>query len=76
MARLLDDANAACDMTDALRALLYAFHEDLAREQSELPRMLNDNAIGDLVTMVSELIVRSGNYEARVTAICERAGTV
>ena len=76
LARLLDDANAARDMTDALRALLYAFHEDRARQLSELPRMLNDSAIGDLVTMVSELVVRSGDYEARVTAICERAGTV
>ncbi len=76
LTRLIDDASAARDMTDALRALLYAFHEDLARQQSELPRLLNDNATGDLVTMVSELAARSGDYAARVTAICERAGTI
>ncbi len=75
LARLSDNASAARDMTDALRALLYAFHEDLARRQCELPRLLNDRATGDLVTMISELAARSGDYQERVKAICERAGT-
>ena len=72
---LLADESTANDMTDALRALLYAFHEDLARRQCQLPLLLNDQATGDLVTMISELSARSGDYEQRVTDICERAGT-
>jgi len=75
LTRLLDNANAARDMTDALRALLYAFHEDLARRRCELPRLLSDRATGDLLTMISELAARSGDYKDRVTAICARAGT-
>lgn len=76
MTRLLDNADAARDMTDALRALLYAFHEDIARRQCELPTLLHDRATGDLVTMISELAARSGDYKQRVASICERAGTI
>jgi hypothetical protein len=72
---LLDNEHAAKDMTDALRALLYAYHEDLARRQCQLPLLLNERAIGDLVMMISELSDRSGDYEQRVIDICDRAGT-
>lgn len=75
MANLLDDEDQALDMSDALRSLLYAFHEDLARRQSGLPLLLNERSTRDLVTMVTELAERSGDYDDRVRAICGRAGT-
>ena len=50
----------ANDMTDAMRALLYAFHEDRVRRQCDLPGLLNDRAAGDLTTMVSELAEKPG----------------
>ena len=50
----------ANDMTDAMRALLYAFHEDGVRRQCVLPTLLNDRARDDLATMVAELSARPG----------------
>lgn len=72
---LHDDEETASDMADALRAMLYAFHEDLARRRCELPRLLNDRATRHLVTLVSRLADRSGNYAERIAAISERAVT-
>ena len=72
---LLDQEDTAADMSDALRAMLYTFHEDLARRRCELPRLLNDRATRHLVTMVSQLAERSGDYGARIAAISKRAGT-
>lgn len=72
---LLDQEDTAADMTDALRALLYTFHEDIARRRCELPRLLNDRATRHLVRMASELSDRSGDYEARIAEILKRAGT-
>ncbi len=72
---LLDHEETAADMTDALRALLYTFHEDLARRHCNLPRLLNDRAMRHLVTLVSQLAERSGNYESRIVEISQRAGT-
>ena len=50
----------ANDMTDAMRALLYAFHEDRVRRQCALPGLLNNRARVDLTTMVSELAEKPG----------------
>jgi hypothetical protein len=72
---LLEEEDAAADMTDALRAMLYTFHEDLARRRCELPRLLNDRATRHLVKMVSELSERAGEYVRRTSAIAKRAGT-
>lgn len=72
---LLETEDTAADMTDALRAMLYTFHEDLARRRCDLPRLLNDRATRHLVTMVSELSERAGDCNDRVTAIAQRAGT-
>jgi ribosomal protein L17 len=62
-------------MTDALRAMLYTFHEDLARRRCDMPRLLNDRATRHLVTMVSQLAERSGDYGTRIAEISKRAGT-
>lgn len=48
------------DMSMALRALLYSFHEGLARRGSGLQLILNDRNTRDLNTMVSELFERAG----------------
>ena len=57
---VMRDTTAASDMTDAMRALLYAFHEDGVRRQCALPTLLNDRARDDLATMVAELSARPG----------------
>ena len=59
------DAEAARDMSNAIRALQYAFHEDVIRRRCDLPRLLDDRDERDLVIMVTELAKRSGSYEAR-----------
>jgi len=70
---LMDSTNGAKDMSAALRSLLYAFHEDLARRQCELALVLNERATRDLVMMVSELAERAGDYAERVQDISHRA---
>lgn len=75
MAHLQDDDIGVTDMADALRSLLYSFHEDLARRLSNLPPALNERSTRELVTMISELAERAGDYESRVEAITGRAGT-
>jgi hypothetical protein len=72
MSHLLDDADAACDMSEAIRALLYSFHEDEARSRCELPRLLDERNLRDVLTMVAELIMRSGNTEKRRSEIHSR----
>jgi hypothetical protein len=73
MAHLADSADTAADMSRALRALLYAFHEDYTRRRSGLPRVMNDRSLRDLITMIAELADRAGDYRERVTAISTRA---
>ena len=75
MNSLMDGDQGVEDMTGAMRSLLYSFHEDLARRRSGLPLILNERATRELVTMISELAERGGNYENRVIEICNRAGT-
>ncbi len=70
---LMGNTDGARDMSQALRSLLYAFHEDLIRRRCGLARVLNDRATRDLVMMVSELAERSGDYVDQVRAISDRA---
>lgn len=73
MSHLLDDATAARDMTDAIRALHYAYHEDMVRRRCELPTVLNAQERRDVEIMVGEFLARSGSYEARTEEIRQRA---
>ena len=75
MSFLLDSADAADDMTNAMRALLYSYHEDNVRHVCDLPSLLDERESRDLVIMVAELEKRSGSYNERIRAICKRAGT-
>lgn len=72
---LLDSADAADDMSNALRAMLYSYHEDAVRHVCDLPTLLDDRESRDLTIMVIELEKRCGNYNDRIRAICKRAGT-
>lgn len=73
MSHLLDDANAARDMTNAIRALQYSFHENVVRRRCDLPRLMDDRDERDLVIMITELAKRSGNYEDRAVEIQRQA---
>lgn len=73
MSHLLDDVEAALDMSNAIRALQYAFHEDSVRRHCELPRLLDERDRRDLVIMTEELAKRSGSYELRANEIRHRA---
>ena len=75
MSHLMDDADAARDMSDAMRALQYSFCEDVVRRRCDLPRFIDDRDERDLVIMVTELAKRSGSYEDRIAAISSRADT-
>ena len=72
MSHLLDDADAARDMTNAIRALHYAHHEDVVRRRCKLPLVLDDRERREVDIMVGESIVRSGSYEARTGEIRQR----
>lgn len=75
MGRLTGDARVATDMTDALRTLMYALHEDVTRRQCALPLLLDERETRDLLLMVSELARRAGSYEERTSDIAKKAGT-
>ncbi len=72
---LLDDADAARDVSNAMRALQYSFHEDVVRRRCDLTPILNDQDNRELLIMVSELAERSGSYEDRVATIRSQADT-
>jgi hypothetical protein len=72
MSHLLDDVDAARDMSNAIRALEYSFHENVVRKRCELPRIIDERDERELLIMVSELTKRSGSYEDRIAAISER----
>ena len=75
MGFLMDDAEIATDMANAIRTLMYALHEDVARRRCELPRLLDERETRELVLMVSELEKRAGNYLERSIEISEKAQT-
>ena len=73
MSHLLDDADVTRDMTNAIRALHYAFHEDVVRRRCELPTVLDDRERRDIDVMAGEFAARSGDYRARADEIRRRA---
>ena len=75
LAHLMNDADIATDMADAVRTLMYGFHEDVARRQGRLPVLLDERETRELVLMVSELEKRAGSYLVRSIEIAERAQT-
>ena len=75
MSFFLDDADTVRDMSNAMRALQYSFHEDIVRRRCDLPPVLDDRDSRDLLIMVNELEKRSGSYRARVADIRRRANT-
>jgi hypothetical protein len=70
---LMDSADSTRDMSNALRSMFYAFHEDGIRRQFDMNSMLEEREMHDLFIMVSELIQRAGSYEDRIDAISDRA---
>lgn len=72
MSHLMDDADAARDMSNAMRALQYSFHEDVVRRHCDLSRFIDDRDERDLLIMVTELARRSGSYDDRIVAISNR----
>lgn len=75
MGFLMDDSDVAGDMADALRTLMYSFHEDLVRRQCELPLQLDERQTRELVLMIAELEKRAGDYVERIREIGDKAGT-
>jgi hypothetical protein len=73
MRYLLNSVVATEDMTNALRALLYSFHEDLVRRVCDLPSILDERESRDLLVMVLELEKRCGSYDERIRLIQERS---
>lgn len=73
MGWLLSDANSAQDMSSALRALQYSFHEDAVRRRCNLVTPLSDQEIHDVRIMVGELAKRGGDYRQRIKAIENQA---
>ena len=76
MSFMLDTAEATDDMTNALRALMYSFHEDTVRRICDLPSLLDERESRDLIIMVFELEKRSDNYHERIRTLCRRAVTL
>lgn len=75
MSHLTGNSQSNPDMTMALRSLLYSFHEDLVRRETGLEPILDERNNRELLTMISVLTERAGDYEPRVKAIHKRAGT-
>ena len=74
MGHFLDSADSVADMTQALRSLFYSFYEEGTRRQFDLPSLLDEAEAQDLFLMVSDLMLRAGSYEDRVSMIELRAG--
>lgn len=75
MGSLMRDADIAQDMADALRSMMYAFHEDAARRDCGLPVLLDEQRARELAVMVAQLETRAGDYADRVREITSRADT-
>ena len=75
MGTLMHDADIAQDMADALRSIMYAFHEDAARLDCGLPQLLDEQRARELAVMVAQLETRAGDYANRIQEITSRADT-
>jgi hypothetical protein len=75
MGILMHDQDVAADMADALRSMMYAFHEDSARQRCGLPPLLDEQRARELSVMVAQLETRAGSYADRVLEITSRADT-
>lgn len=75
MSHLMGDADAAQYLSDALRSLQYAFHENVTRRCCNLNLICDDRDERHLMIMVAELAKRCGSYEDRIAAICSRVDT-
>lgn len=73
MTYLVNDADTVRDMSDAMRALQYSFHEDVVRRRCGLPPMADDKDSRELLIMVTELARRAGSYADRVAEISRQA---
>lgn len=71
----MDDAAAAADTANALRSMMYSFHEDATRRLCGLPLQLNERDTRELVLMIASLESRAGDYDKRVMQITQRADT-
>lgn len=76
MAYLLDSRQSASDITQALIALFYSFHEEGIRRQFDMSSLLDARETQDLFVMVAEFLRRAGSYEDRASLIGVNAGTV
>jgi len=72
---LLQDPDIAQDMADALRSMMYTFHEHIARQRCGLPALLDEQRARELSVMVAQLETRAGNYADRILEITSRADT-
>lgn len=72
---LMQDADIAQDMADALRAIMYAFHEHVARQRCGLPVLLDEQRARELSVIVAQLETRAGDYVDRIQEITSRADT-
>ena len=72
---LMQDADVAQDMADALRSIMYAFHEHDARQRCGLPPLLDEPRARELSVMVAQLQTRAGDYGDRILEITSRANT-
>ena len=75
MGILMQDADGAQDMANALRSLMYAHHEHAARQSCGLPTLLDEQRARELSKMVAQLEKRAGDYGDRVLEITARADT-
>ena len=73
---LMGDVEMARDMSNALRSLQYASHENVTRRCCNLNLLTDDRDERDLMIMVSELEKRSGSYENRIAEISSRVDTL
>ena len=73
---IMGDADMAEDMCNALRSLMYAFHENVTRRCSNLNLLGDEREERDLMIMVGELEKRSGSYKNRLDAISSRVDTL
>jgi hypothetical protein len=72
---LMQEADIAHDMAGALRSMMYAFHEHVARQRCGLPALLDEQRARELSVMVAQLETRAGDYADRILEITSRADT-